>query len=187
MTKKKNYNVKFDSNDWQELYEKYGSPNLKNVDDLVALRKQGVSSHTLSILAMQARENGNAPDDILPTVKHNSVVGGQKSIIEKVRDEVIKLKLQNGNEVEVPSYISPLRESTEGEESQANNDTDPNQHKITDVVSAESLRRAEAYCLTAIVGHITTRFQVIAVNGGNVKKIGGELKTVIDNIVSELT
>ncbi len=156
--------------DWNDEYQEK-DVDLTNEDAIISRAKEGVKPSEMARLTIVARERGDSPDNILPANKSLLMRGGAVNVSGIIAARMKQINLENGKTVRVRELTCP----TEGVK-----------NVVVDSYSENGLKNAVNYLLNYVPGWIYGRLVIIAENEGDVKKVWGELKGKVDEMIKRL-
>lgn len=126
-----------------------------------------------------AREEGVAPDDILPSNKLLLNEGAAMGVVRMIQKH--KEDLQVGNTTyRVRSFVGSIHGKPEDDEEEDNGET------FIYLRDPEAVERAREYLRRVVPGHIMGRLLVLAANGESIIEAIEEVKAAIDRLAEQL-
>lgn len=190
---RKSMEIKIDISDWVENYQTI-EPNIKTFDDVVSLLTHGHKPYSAGVLALVARERGDAEFSILPENKMLLGTGAAVSVSREVANKLRKAKMPNGLEVEVRQFVAPVdhdRSEDQGigvnsETFQASSETHFLGENYLSTSDPAAAKRAEDYLMKRVTGDIWGRLIIIAEHDGDYKGVANKLIKEIKDMVKRI-
>lgn len=189
--------IKIDITDWVENYQIL-EPNIKTFDDVVSLLTHGHKPYSAGVLALVARERGDAEFSILPENKMLLGTGAAVSVSREVAAKLRKAKMPNGSEVEVRQFVAPVDHLLSDDQSKGVNGDEMQSVHIGGEAQAHddrylstsdpmAAKRAEDYLMRRVTGDIWGRLIIIAEHDGDYKGVANKLIKEIKEMVKRIS
>ena len=163
--------LRIDISDWADEAN-HEEVAFGGIDDLIQQHVQeGWTPTKAGRMAVAARAMGRADDNILPENKLLLNSGAAVAVSSEFASRTKKAVI-NGKERTIREFVGSVNDEAD--------------HAYVKAQSVEAVRRARAYLLKAVPGHVEGRLSIIAANGGNVREEADALKAKIDALVAEI-
>ncbi len=168
--KTKKVEININITDWNEEYQKNGL-DVSSEDKIIALAKKGIKPSEMGRHIIVSRERGLLPEGIIRPNKTILNVGAAEAVSKLIARQYKQALIKNDGGKTLK--IRALTCATE----------DAEKSVVVDSDTEAGLQNAISYTLNIIPGYIRSRFDIIRVNGGDVKAIGEQLIAIVREII----
>jgi hypothetical protein len=159
--------VRTDITDWVDEWV-HDETDMAQDDIIVKLTTQGYPAGKIARMAVSARLNGKAPDDILDSNKLLLYAGARRDVARRIETR------KRGHVREfIGKHSEPVDEEG-GEEDRPSG--------YVRSLSDDGLRLAESYLLNHVPGHIRNHLRIVAANGGDATAVADKLCSKITEL-----
>lgn len=188
--------VKEDITDWRDEMLR-AEVDVTTIDK--AIQEQMAGRHIAQIgkfgIVAHAAKMVGEDEQYLPGNKLLLMVGAANEIRRLMASRKRTVELENGQSVTVRETVAPVYEFSPDDDAQEFDaladepEAEPFKQDVAwcDVQSQKAMDRATDYLLQRVPGYAIGRLNIIAVNGGDVRKAADALISKIDEAVEKLT
>ncbi len=162
--------IKIDITDWDEEYQD-NEVNVSSEDEIIKRAKEGIKPSEMGRHIIVSREHGLSPEGIIRPNKTILNIGAAEAVSKLIarRYKNVTIKNDGGKTLKIRALTCATEDAEES--------------VVVDSDTEAGLQNAISYTLNVIPGHIRSRLDIIRVNGGNVKKVGRQLITIVQEII----